>query len=165
MLEGSKCIERVQTLIYGRLSGNDRSWNSPASGARRVDSGDPGSGPTDPTDLPDAAGALLEPLLPTRQGPGRPRRVGLRRVLNAVFSDAHQVPVAAVAARGPSGGDRAVLLQYVDFDSGAQVRGDHTSGITRVLCCISLALSSPRRGGAGGGVPNLPYARRSSSAG
>lgn len=44
-----------------------------------------GPGQRYPTDLTDAEWALLEPLLPKRQGPGRPRRVDLRQVLNALF--------------------------------------------------------------------------------
>jgi transposase len=45
-----------------------------------------GSGQRYPTELTDAAGALLEPLLPKRQGPGRPRRVDLRQVLPALVA-------------------------------------------------------------------------------
>lgn len=37
-----------------------------------------------PTDLTDAEWAVLQPLLPTRRGPGRPRRVELRRVINGL---------------------------------------------------------------------------------
>ncbi len=44
-----------------------------------------GPGQRYPTDLTDTEWALLEPLLPKRQGRGRPRRVDLRQVLNALF--------------------------------------------------------------------------------
>ena len=84
-----------------------------------------GPGQRYPTDLTDAEWALLEPLLPKRRGPGRPRRVDLRQVLNALFyTDAHRVPVAAAAARFPLLGDRAVLLRQVDgrWDVGAAER-------------------------------------------
>lgn len=43
-----------------------------------------GPGQRYPTDLTAAEWALLEPLLPKRQGPGRPGRVDLRQVLNAL---------------------------------------------------------------------------------
>jgi putative transposase len=38
-----------------------------------------------PTDLTDEQWQLLEPLFPPNEGPGRPRTVDLRRVLNALF--------------------------------------------------------------------------------
>lgn len=44
-----------------------------------------GPGQHSPTDLTGAEWARLEPLLPKRRGPGRPRRVDLRQVLNALF--------------------------------------------------------------------------------
>ena len=37
------------------------------------------------TDLTDAQRAILEPLLPQRAGPGWPRSVNLRRVVDALF--------------------------------------------------------------------------------
>jgi putative transposase len=44
-----------------------------------------GPGQRYPTDLTDAEWARLWPLLPKRQGPGRPRRVDLCQVLTALF--------------------------------------------------------------------------------
>lgn len=38
-----------------------------------------------PTDLKDAEWELLEPLLPKAKPGGRPRRVDLREILNAIF--------------------------------------------------------------------------------
>lgn len=38
-----------------------------------------------PTDLKDAEWAILAPLLPEAKSGGRPRRVDLREVLNAIF--------------------------------------------------------------------------------
>ncbi len=38
-----------------------------------------------PSDLTDEQGALLEPLLPPRRGPGRPRTYSLRLIINAIF--------------------------------------------------------------------------------
>lgn len=40
---------------------------------------------TYPTDLKDAEWDLLEPLLPKAKPGGRPRRVDLREILNAIF--------------------------------------------------------------------------------
>jgi transposase len=37
------------------------------------------------TDLTDAQWAIPEPLLPARTGPGRPRTVDLRRVVDALL--------------------------------------------------------------------------------
>jgi putative transposase len=38
-----------------------------------------------PTDLTDAQWAILEPLFPGREGPGRPRELDLREVVNALL--------------------------------------------------------------------------------
>ena len=38
-----------------------------------------------PTDLTDAQWAMLEPLFPERAGPGRPRELDLREVINAIL--------------------------------------------------------------------------------
>lgn len=38
-----------------------------------------------PTDLTDAQWKVIESLLPSRRGPGRPRRVDLREVLNGLM--------------------------------------------------------------------------------
>ena len=38
-----------------------------------------------PTDLTDAQWALIEPIIPPQEGPGRPREVDLRRVLDALM--------------------------------------------------------------------------------
>ncbi len=38
-----------------------------------------------PTDLTDAQWELLEPLFPERSGPGRPRELDLREVINAIL--------------------------------------------------------------------------------
>jgi transposase len=46
----------------------------------------PGPSQRYPTDRTDAAWALLEPLLPARSGPRRPRTVDLWQVLGALFS-------------------------------------------------------------------------------
>ena len=41
--------------------------------------------PTYPSNLSDAEGKVLEPLLPQAKGFGRPRTVDLREILNTVF--------------------------------------------------------------------------------
>jgi transposase len=38
-----------------------------------------------PTDLTDAQWAFIEPIIPSQEGPGRPREVDLRRVLDALM--------------------------------------------------------------------------------
>ena len=38
-----------------------------------------------PTDLTDAQWAIIEPLFPKRAGPGRPRELELREVINAIL--------------------------------------------------------------------------------
>jgi putative transposase len=38
-----------------------------------------------PTDLTDAQWAFIEPIIPPQEGPGRPRQVALRRVLDALM--------------------------------------------------------------------------------
>jgi len=38
-----------------------------------------------PTDLTDAQWSFVEPIIPTQEGPGRPREVDLRRVLDALM--------------------------------------------------------------------------------
>lgn len=38
-----------------------------------------------PTDLTDQQWALLEPLIPPQTGPGRPRKIDLRQVINALL--------------------------------------------------------------------------------
>jgi putative transposase len=44
-----------------------------------------GAGQVYPSDLTDEQWALLEPLLPARQGPGRPQTYSLRLIINGIF--------------------------------------------------------------------------------
>jgi len=44
-----------------------------------------GESPGYPSDLSDEEWAVIEPLLPTRRGPGRPLKLALRLIVNAIF--------------------------------------------------------------------------------
>jgi hypothetical protein len=75
-----------------------------------------------PTDLTDAAWALVSPLLPRARTGGRRRTTDLRAVLDAIFYLLDRLPVASASPRLPRMGHRISLLPNMEEQRRVDLR-------------------------------------------